>query len=344
MINKLPTHLKLQWATHKQTEGNVTIATFSKFMSELVRAASMVTSNIMLDQNNNRDEHSDDTDDDRESSQSSPNTSRRGKRNRCYVCGESNHRVPSCSTITSMPVNKRWELVHQLKICPCCLNRHLQWPCKTVKNCDVHGCRMKHHPLLHSLNDAVQTSGCSIDADDNNRTLLKYIPVSLYGRSKRIDTFAFIDEGSSKTLLEAELAEELEVDGEPDTLSLKWIDGQISTIPTKISDLEISEIGTRNRFPLKNVCTVHHLDLPIQEFNSTLYDNELLPSLPHFKYERAKPRLLIGLSDAQLVVPSEVHVVKNSDVIAFKCSLGWSYYGSLNGGKRDAKRSLVFFL
>ncbi|XP_062705437.1 uncharacterized protein LOC134287542 [Aedes albopictus] len=328
MISKLPTHLKLQWATRKQEYGTTTIATFSKYMSELVKSASSVTSDITLEQNNDRDENSDDSDDDRESIRSTPSSSRRGKRNRCYVCGESSHRVSNCTAITSMPVIKRWEIVNQLKLCPCCLNRHLPWPCKTVKNCDVHGCRMKHHPLLHSSNDGATTSGCSVDVGSHNRTILKYIPVTVYGKSKRINTFAFIDEGSSRTMLETALAEELEVDGTPDTLSLKWIDGQVKTVPTRNVTIGISEKDNVNQFTLTDVCTVSNLDLPIQDFDSMMCEYPLA-QLPHLKYERAKPRLLIGLSGAKLVVPTEVHLAKNSGMIGFKCSLGWSFYGSL---------------
>lgn len=88
LVNKLPTHLKLKWATHKGKYNDITIAAFSSFMAELVTAASQVTSTIVRDQNKHRDEHNDESNDEVESSRSYPNVSRRQNRKRCYICGE----------------------------------------------------------------------------------------------------------------------------------------------------------------------------------------------------------------------------------------------------------------
>lgn len=329
MINKLPTHLKLQWAAHKRGCNNVTIATFSEFMSELVRAASQVTSTITLDQNNHRDDHSDDGSEGDEVNRSSSNVSRREKRKQCFVCGECNHRAPNCARMSSMHVAERWEVINELKMCPCCLNRHLPWPCKTVKVCGVNGCQLKHHPMLHSADDTPSTSGCTVDVGTHPpRTLLKYIPITLYGKVKSVETIAFIDEGSSSTLLESNLAEELGIDGAVDKLSLKWIDGSVKTVMSRVTALRISETGSTNRFMLRDVYTVENLDLPVQKVDASLWKADHLKGLTYPPYEKAKPRLLIGLSNAHLVSPSVVRVGTSNELIASKCALGWSVYGS----------------
>lgn len=293
MVNKLPTHLKLKWAVHKGGYNDITIATFSGFMSELVTAASQVTSTItMMSPNNHQEEQRDDSSGEVESNQSLP-ISRREKRKRCYVCGECNHRVANCAKISSMHVRERWDLINELKICPCCLNRHLPWPCRTIKNCDINGCQMKHHPLLHSTNGTLSTSGCTVDIGASERTLMKYVPVKLHGKTKSIETIAFIDEGSSCTMLESGLAEELEIDGDADTLSLRWIDGSVKTVMTRSATVGISDVcaGSNNQLELKEVHTVSHLDLPVQQVNVSLLSHDHLRDLPLIPYDHAKPRL-----------------------------------------------------
>ncbi|XP_062550302.1 uncharacterized protein LOC134215063 [Armigeres subalbatus] len=328
MVNKLPTHLKLQWAYDKRKFNDVTIATFSSFMSKLVEAASQVTSNVTFDLDTQRDEHSAsyDSDEERRSYRPSSNSSRRERRKRCYVCKGNYHRILTCSVFTSMSVSERWEIVNEGKLCPCCLNRHLPWPCRTVRSCGIDNCQLKHHPMLHlTINEIPSTSGCTIDVSSKDRYLLKYIPVSLYGKVKKIDTFAFIDEGSSHTIMEQKLAKELGVEEDCSTVNLKWIDGTVRKTMSKITTVGISETGKTNQFSLNNVSTVNRLDLPLQTFDSTTIRHS--NKLPIPNYLNAKPRLLIGLADAHLVAPSVVHADEVNKLIAFKCQLGWCAYG-----------------
>lgn len=229
-----------------------------------------------------------------------------------------------------MHVGERWELINENKMCPCCLNRYLPWPCKTVKNCGVNGCQMKHHPLLHSANDMQSTSGCSVDTGAGQHTWLKYIPIKLNGKSKSVDTIAFIDEGQSETLLESELAEELELDGHVNRLCLKWIDGSVKTVITKSTTLGISDVsvGSKDQLMLRDVHTVSNLDLPVQQIDASLLSGNHLRGLSQFRYEKVRPRLLIGLSNAHLVAPSVVRIGNSNELIAFKCALGWCVYGN----------------
>ena len=52
--------------------------------------------------------------------------------------------------------------------------------------------------------------------------LFKIIPVKVFGKNKTIETFAFIDEGSSINLMDESFIKELEVTGTANLLYLKW--------------------------------------------------------------------------------------------------------------------------
>lgn len=111
-----------------------------------------------------------------------------------------------------------------------------------------------HHKLLH--NDAKKTIPVTrsrnqieipTEPDDSNRNtndytfnihrvnyhsvLFQYIPVTLHNKGLNIRTYAFLDTGSSSTLIEQGLADELNLTGKKQPLTL---DGLQILVVTKI--------------------------------------------------------------------------------------------------------------
>lgn len=52
--------------------------------------------------------------------------------------------------------------------------------------------------------------------------MFRIVSVTLQNKGISIQTFAFLDEESSLTLLEEDIANQLQLDGIPDSLCLKW--------------------------------------------------------------------------------------------------------------------------
>ncbi|XP_038106762.1 uncharacterized protein LOC119766344 [Culex quinquefasciatus] len=206
MVSKLPTHMKLRWATHKQLLGVVNIASFSAFMYEIVVAASQVTSTMVTTVTREiplerEDAHCCESDAARDQvPEVDSRLSRRERNNRCLICDENGHRSQYCAVFKTMPVSERWDNVNRAQLCPSCLNRHLPWPCKTATACGIEGCGLKHHRLLHTaLQNPPSTSGaCFTSSKTEISAGLKYVPVRLYGKSKTVDTYAFIDEDQQR--------------------------------------------------------------------------------------------------------------------------------------------------
>lgn len=161
--------------------------------------------------------------------------------------------------------------------------------------------------------------------------MFRIVPVVLHGKSTRFETFAFLDEGSELTLMDAEIADALGLQGESRPLCLKWTSGVTrDESDSKQITLEISGVNNEKRFPLVNVRTVHRLDLPTQtlEFDRLAANYPHLQKLPVQSYENVTPKLLIGLNNLQLALPLKCRTGRGNEPVAAKMKLGWTVFGS----------------
>lgn len=81
------------------------------------------------------------------------------------------------------------------------------------------------------------------------------MPLKLYGKTKVLDTYAFLDEGSSLTMLEDEIADQLELTGTPESLCLKWTADTVRVEPkSKRVSLKLSAAASNGqRYKIKDV-------------------------------------------------------------------------------------------
>ncbi|XP_055633289.1 uncharacterized protein LOC129773669 [Toxorhynchites rutilus septentrionalis] len=136
--------------------------------------------------------------------------------------------------------------------------------------------------------------------------LFRIVPVTLYGKTGFVNTYAFLDEGSSLTLIEGEIAKQLGVSGETQPLCLRWT-GNTSRIEeeSKIINVTVGGTGSQKKINMSNVRTVSSLNLPSQTFQleEAVKQFSYLKQLPIQSYKNAVPKLLIGLDNLQLAVP-----------------------------------------
>ncbi|XP_062713565.1 uncharacterized protein LOC134290436 [Aedes albopictus] len=202
---------------------------------------------------------------------------------------------------------------------------------------------MRHHPLLHTGKRESSSAASSIRSVSHQHhhsstsfALLRYLPVTLHGNGKSVELYAFLDDGSSSTMLEAEVANLLGVKGPNEPLSLGWT-GDVTRIENDSQRIEITISGTNEdrRFPLK-AKTVGPLKLPSQ----TIDYEELCETYPHFKklpltsYFDASPRLIIGVDNARLIRSLKSREGSTGELIASKTRLGWCVYGTHTAGMR----------
>ena len=249
--------------------------------------------------------------------------------------------VLNCGSFKALDLDGRWKAVSQKKLCRSCLIPHWKGACRSKKECGVNGCRVRHHPLLHSsryiatAQSGARTASNGSVAHQNHHyapsyTLFRYLPIKLFGNDTEIETYAFLDDGSSSTLIEADLAKQLGLSGKPETLWLSWT-GKIDRHEKESERVRLKVCGTgcKSSYALENVRTVKDLGLPSQTLDYSQL-SKLFPymrGLPINGYHNVSPRIIIGLEHARLLTSLKVREGDGNGPVASKTRLGWCVFG-----------------
>uniref|UniRef100_A0A182YI92 Peptidase aspartic putative domain-containing protein n=1 Tax=Anopheles stephensi TaxID=30069 RepID=A0A182YI92_ANOST len=211
----------------------------------------------------------------------------------------SGHEVDKCFVFGAMAVKERWMKARALSLCFGCLGKH-NW-----RTC---------HNRPHALS--------------SSNTLFRIVPITVYGPTSTVTTFAFLDEGSSMTLVDEDLAEELGVEGEVEPLCIRWT-GDTTRVEagSRRVNFKVGPVGSAKSFAINSVRTVPKLNLPRQSFVPDEGRWKHLKRLPVREYHDAEPKVLIGLDNLRLMVPLRTIEGAAGDPIAVKTRLGWCIYG-----------------
>ncbi|XP_055643771.1 uncharacterized protein LOC129779977 [Toxorhynchites rutilus septentrionalis] len=352
LVTKLPAHIKMEWASFSLRYQVVNLKTFGEFMTGIVSSVSRVTlysgsygANSMVEK---------------------PRSSQRGTINAhvdekeinrepiklCCICKRGDHRVYDCGLFKSFSVDGRWKSVQRNALCRSCLNAHGRRSCRTASRCGIGGCEFRHHKLLHSDRSShpenepslrATVSGNYSHGSFEQSLLFRIVPVKLYGSRSSITTFAFLDEGSSITLIEEKLVNELGVKGRRAPLCLSWT-GDVTRMESesKKVELKISGLNNERKLQLEDARTVKKLALHGQSlcFDDLAARYGYLRGLPVASYENASPRLLIGIDNLSLTVPLKMREGKIHEPVAVKTRLGWCVYGGK--GSKHTRCSLNY--
>ncbi|XP_065088561.1 uncharacterized protein LOC135710039, partial [Ochlerotatus camptorhynchus] len=144
--------------------------------------------------------------------------------------------------------------------------------------------------------NAVVPAACFICGNPDHR---------LFNKDQTIDTLAFIDEGSSVTLMKKSLADLLEVAGVKKRLCLTWTGNITSRLRELEQTLRYKELAERYE---------HLRKMPIKDF------------------ECEAPGILIGAKNTHLTATLQIREGQLDEPIAAKTRLGWAIYGAIPKG------------
>lgn len=177
-----------------------------------------------------------------------------------------------------------------------------------------------------------QAHVCTVQERTTKSTLLfRVMPITLHANGRELQTYALIDEGSSVSLIDDRIADDLGLDGPLTDLSMKWFGKQTTVLRSRKLTIGISGQARFGRQYAMNVRTIRNLSLPSQ----TVEPDRLYESNPHLRdvpleaFANAVPRVLIGLDNHHLSIPLEVKTSEDDDgLVAVRSKLGWTVYGS----------------
>ncbi|XP_065092105.1 uncharacterized protein LOC135712935 [Ochlerotatus camptorhynchus] len=236
----------------------------------------------------------------------------------CWVCKRTDHKLRFCDDFKKLSITDRLKTVEQNKLCALCLNNHGKSRCTFKIRCNVAGCQGGHHPLLHRAEGVVQLLNveCHAHGRLSRAIIFRMVPITLYFRKYAMDVLAFLDEGSSTTLVEEFVINELNVEGVCEPLVVSWT-GNVKRYENQSK---------------KNARTVAELKLPCQsmQFEEIADRYSHLTDLPVVSYAAEEPRIIIGLDNLHVFAPLETRVGEPGQPIAVRSKLGWTIYGPGN--------------
>ncbi|XP_055604381.1 uncharacterized protein LOC129752630 [Uranotaenia lowii] len=370
LVERLPPMIKLTWAVNIKNIPRVTLEEFSDWLYSLAEAASAVTDKpYTAAPETKRKGRKDDgflnahhesfpmPDTQMLASQQFHNTNFQ-QNTGCVICQNNCESLDKCTTFTQMNLPSRWASLRNANLCRCCLKRH-RGACRRSIPCGVNGCSAKHHPLMHnnssfnplpvSSNPEPQPGTSSRNVVEMNlnthrstssHVLFRYVPVILHNNGTEIYTYAFLDDGSSLTLLEEDLAKELKLEGISSPLCIYWTaDTHRYEDSSRLVSLQISGVKNRaNKIRLSEVHTVKRLKLPPQslDFNKMAEQYHHLQGLPIKSYQCVRPRILIGINNVRVTLALDSREGKIDQPVATKTRLGWVLCGRNSDSQQTA--------
>ncbi|XP_055590411.1 uncharacterized protein LOC129742523 [Uranotaenia lowii] len=344
LVEKLPMETKMKWADYMELTGERSLGCFGRFMHEVLRKAITVTPynphtvNKPVRGEEPRPKggvkykgylnHHSEAQAPGEGKDDQPHIKKA-----CIACEKPGHRLENCGKFENYSIDERRKIVRLHNLCWSCLKSHVPWPCRRPKDCSYEGCRYRHHPLLHSPPSEGRPNPSPNNFHRTDSTAIyRIVPVTIHNGSQSIPTFALLDEASEVTMIEQDLADNLNLKGTLEPLHLQWTANVTRFEENSRSiDLQISGKDKRKRYCLKNARTVEVLELPIQ----SICHQELIEEYPHLRglpltdYEFARPQLLIGLENIHLATPLKICEGAHGQPIATKTRLGWCIYGAI---------------
>lgn len=266
--------------------------------------------------------------------------------NACLCCSK-NHTLDQCPQFKDATHGDKVTLIRQKGICFGCLRvGHLSRNCEKRLTCKI--CNKEHPSLLHRgdankvekpkepvvSNAQISLQTCGQTGAGGNDGTLSILPVQVKSSKehKIINTYAFLDPGSTDTFCSESLMKRLNLNGRKATISLLTMGPKTSVPSYIVTDLEVASLTGDQFYELPKVYTQKRM--PVSR-NNIIKEEELSKwpylegvVIPHIE---AEVELLIGTNASKLLEPWEVVNSQGNGPYAIKTLLGWVINSPLSG-------------
>ena len=278
----------------------------------------------------------------------------------CVYCGNSSHSLKMCDKITSKSLKDRYDFLKSKGFCFGCLKYgHQKVVCSQKATCSV--CKKGHPSILHvdsrkqkvneTCNDNsvrdVTSSATSTGAGDVVQQALPILPVRIKcaKSDKFVETYAFLDCGSTATFCSETIMRELNVEGKKTKLGLLTMTQTETDVKDcyVVSGLEISDLNGNNVISLPTIFSQEKLPVTSSDIVSVsdISNWPHLRDIPLQRISNDHVGLLIGVNVPRAMEPWSVVPCANGGPFAVETVLGWVINGPLNVS-RDENTSCNF--
>lgn len=267
----------------------------------------------------------------------------------CAFCS-GDHTLEVCRKFTVRPHKEKVDFLRAKGACFGCLTLgHMSRDCKKRISCDI--CQKKHPALLHIKTEedglnrevkmAVETrrerlSNAMVSIGDHTGAgkdcALSILPVQIKHAkgNKIVQTYAFLDAGSTATFCTEELMHELNIQGQGTTILLKTMGQEKPVNCFKVAGLEVGDLHGETFMKLPEVYT--HSEIPVTKENIPTQDD--IKKWPYLKEVQLvtvdkEVGILIGLNCPKALEPWKVVKSEGNGPYAVRTQLGWVVNGPL---------------
>ena len=276
------------------------------------------------------------------------------------LCCDGAHSLEHCSDFKKKTHREKLNLLQEKALCFGCLRTgHRSKDCHAGRlSCNI--CNRIHPSVLHinfqvkgeTIKSAeppenikeVKSNVCRHNGAGNSKCALSILPVQVKSvkGNRIIQTYAFLDPGSSATFCTERLAQKLSLEGKPTTVLLKTMSQERPVKSTLVSGLEVSELEGNNFLPLPEVFTQRSMPVTKDDI-PTQADLRKWPYISEVQLLQIDSGidLLIGMNAANLMEPWQVINSQEDGPYAVRTLLGWVVNGPLGGCSKGVDKATV---
>ncbi|XP_071150422.1 uncharacterized protein [Mytilus edulis] len=271
----------------------------------------------------------------------------------CLFCQGTSHSLDNCKTFVKKDLKERFNFLKIKGLCFACLKSgHQKAVCQHEATCA--NCHRTHPTILHinprqidqpkneESNKSVfeeTTNTLSINASTHTRAresrcqALPIVPVrlKLINCDKYVETYAFLDSGSTASFCTENVVRFLNVEGKRTQINLLTMGQEKVVDSSVISRLEVCDINGNNAISLPPIFTRSNLPVSRKDIVSS-NDLQRWPHLCDVPLNRVNcdVGLLIGINVPRAMEPWDVITSVNNSPFSMKTLLGWVINGPLD--------------
>ncbi|XP_065190905.1 uncharacterized protein LOC135821835 [Sycon ciliatum] len=267
----------------------------------------------------------------------------------CPVCSQ-DHQVWTCKEFKEMDVDKRWKVAKTHRLCYRCLGKgHRGADCQRKRKCGVDKCSDTHNYLLHRA-VAIDTSRAS-NGTERGRTSetarttttanigagarplsLRTLPVVLRNGDRNLRVNALLDDGSTQSYVNTEVADQLNLQGPMKRVSISTLNGAVESFESMPVDLLVESVDGKFISPFSAI-TTSHVTGTLKPYDWTVESSQYhhLLDIPFEQPATRQIDMLIGLDHAELHYSLEEVRGDQGEPVARRTALGWTCVGPVSG-------------